>query len=122
MSSDDTVACGTCHLPEVGGADDRVGVHPGADQVFGTFDDVRGSPGVLRRNAAGAPVLDPLFGFDIQVTGRASPSFFGGLWGDEAFWDGRAGPSFFDPLTGDLVIPGGGALENQALEPILSDV
>ena len=122
LSSDDTVACGTCHLPEIGGADDRGGVHPGADEVFGTFDDILGSPGVLRRDAAGTPVPDPLFGFDIQVTGRASPSFFGGLWGDEAFWDGRAGSSFFDPLTGDLVIPSGGALENQALEPILSDI
>ncbi|MBM3962883.1 MAG: di-heme enzyme, partial [Planctomycetes bacterium] len=33
LSSDDTVACGTCHLPEFGGSDGRLvgGVHPGAD-------------------------------------------------------------------------------------------
>ena len=122
LSSDDTVACGTCHLPEVGGADDRLGVHPGADGTFGTFDDILGSPGVPRRDATGATVPDAIFGFDVQVTERASQPFFGGLWSDEAFWDGRAGPSFFDPLTGDLVIPSGGALESQALEPILSDI
>ena len=45
LSSDDTIACGTCHLPVKGGGDDRVGTHPGPDGVFGNADDILGSPG-----------------------------------------------------------------------------
>jgi cytochrome c peroxidase len=30
LSSDDTVACGTCHLPAHGGSDPRTGRHPRA--------------------------------------------------------------------------------------------
>jgi len=122
LSSDDSVACGTCHAPGAGGADARLGIHPGADEIFDTADDVVGSPGVVRRASNGARVSDPLFGFDPQVTSRAAPSFFGGLWAPENFWDGRADGAFDDPLTGTPLIASGGALENQALAPILSDV
>jgi len=122
LSTDNTVACGTCHAPSVGGADPTLAVHPGADGVFGSADDVNGSFGVVRRDATGTPIEDPVFGFDVQVTGRASPNFFGGLFGPELFWDGRAGDSFLDPLTGDVVIATGGALESQALGPIMSTV
>ena len=51
LSSDDSVACGTCHLPEFGGSDGRLqgGLHPGPDGVFGTVDDiVSGIQGALR--------------------------------------------------------------------------
>ena len=41
LSSDDTVACGTCHLPAAGGGDPRAAVHPGT--VPGSVDDVAGS-------------------------------------------------------------------------------
>ena len=43
LSSDGSVACGTCHRPAFGGADPRAGRYPGVDK--GTIDDVRGSPG-----------------------------------------------------------------------------
>ena len=36
------------------------------------------------------------------------------------FWDGRAHTNFIDPDTGVTVIPTGGALENQALGPLLA--
>jgi cytochrome c peroxidase len=120
LSSDDTVACGTCHLPERAGADPRPALHPGASSGGG--DDVAGSPGVVRRDGNGLPVEDPVFGFGPQVTPRAAPSFFGSLYASETFWDGRAADAFQDPLSSALLIPGGGALESQALAPILSPV
>ena len=123
LSSDNSVACGTCHATDFAGADSRIGVHPGADGVLGNTDDVFGSPGVVRRDVTNAPVVDPIFGFDPQVTPRSTPNFFGGLWSPEAFLDGRAGGVFLDPEDGTTVlISMGGALENQAVGPILNSV
>ena len=65
LSSDDTVACGSCHVPGAGGADPRPVRHP---EVTAT-----GSLGIRA-----------------QVTRRASPSFFGALYSPVQFWDGRA--------------------------------
>ena len=45
LSSDGSVACGTCHRPAAGGADPRTRRHPGIDK--GTIDDVMGSPGIV---------------------------------------------------------------------------
>ncbi len=120
LSSDNDVACGTCHLPEHAGADPRLGVHPG--DFAASFDDVVGSPGVIRRNAAGGAVHDPVFGFERQVTRRAAPSFFGSPFATAQFWDDRAGDAFVDPLSATTVIATGGSLESQSLGPILSDV
>jgi cytochrome c peroxidase len=113
LSSDDTVACGTCHRPAAGGADPRAGLNPG--QEPGSIDDVAGSPGIRRLDHDGKPVADPIFGDGPQVTPRIAPSIFGALWADELFWDGRASSSFIDPETGAVAIASGGALENQAL-------
>ncbi|HEX6995854.1 MAG TPA: cytochrome c peroxidase [Gammaproteobacteria bacterium] len=119
LSSDDSVACGTCHRPASGGADPRVGRHPGVDP--GTIDDVLGSPGLRRLDARGRPVEHPIFGFGPQVTARAAPSNFGALWADALFWDGRAGGTVRDPVTGKIVIERHGALEAQALATLLND-
>jgi cytochrome c peroxidase len=116
LSSDDTVACGTCHRPAAGGADPRPGRHPGTDP--GTVDDVRGSPGVVSRDRAGRPVPHAVFGNAPQITPRASPSNFGALWSAAQFWDGRAEGTFRDPLSGAVVIARGGSLEAQALESL----
>ena len=62
LSSDNTVACGTCHLPAFGGTDNRKAIHPGADEKFNTEDDVIGSPGIARYNENLTPVNDPFFG------------------------------------------------------------
>ncbi len=113
LSTDDTVACGTCHLPRAGGADPRKGVHPGVDP--GTIDNVAGSPGVVARDSDGTPLTHAVFGDAVQVTPRASVSNFMALWATEVFWDGRAHSRFLDPLTGAVAIESGGALENQAL-------
>ena len=116
LSSNDTVACGTCHRPASGGADPRAAVNPG--RLPGTIDDVVGSPGIVRLDDTGRPVQDPVFGFDVQVSARTSPSNFGALWASQVFWDGRAGPAFTDPLTGRNLIRSGGALEAQALDSL----
>ena len=119
LSSDNSVACGTCHLPAFGGGDPRAGLHPGRDP--GTIDDVHGSPGIVSLDAQGRPQEHPVFGFEPQVTPRSSPSNFGSLWADEQFWDGRAGSRFIDPLSGDAAIVSGGSLETQALIALLND-
>lgn len=120
LSSDDTVACGTCHRPSAGGADPRSGTFPGA--LPGSFDDVAGSPGIRRYDTDGSPVPDPVFGDRPQVTRRTAPSVFGALWASELFWDGRAGGRLVDPATGRVVIESGAALENQVLITLASDV
>ena len=121
LSSDNTVACGTCHRPFRAGADPRPAVHPGPDQNFGTPDDVFGSLGIARQDANGTPIADPIFGFETQVTPRSAQNMFGALWAPTVFWDGRAGPAFVNPQTGTTVIPNGGALEAQSVVPILAD-
>jgi cytochrome c peroxidase len=119
LSSDESVACGTCHRPAFGGADPRVGRHTGTDP--GTIDDVLGSPGIASYDADDRPIEHPGFGFDPQVTPRATPSNFGGLWANELFWDGRAGQTVRDPETFEIVIERHGALEAQALATLLND-
>jgi cytochrome c peroxidase len=120
LSADDTMACGTCHLPDRGGADSRRARHPGADGIFGTADDVFGSPGVVHRDAAGDFAPHATFGLGPQVTGRKAPSFLTGALADSLFWDGRATSRFVDPQTGLVSIAAGGALESQAVGPVLS--
>ena len=122
LSSDHTVACGTCHFTEFGGTDPGFGVHPGADGIFGTPDDIFGSQGVVRRDPSGMAINDLTFGFARQVTSRTAPNFFGGLWDPETLWDGAPSSTFADPLTGAILIPVGGTLESQSLGPILNSV
>lgn len=113
LSSDGSIACGTCHRPAYGGADPRVGRNPGVDK--GTIDDVLGSPGIVSLDRGGHPVSHRVFGDRAQVTSRVALANFGALWAPELFWDGRARTELKDPLTGATAIARGGALENQAL-------
>lgn len=119
LSSDNTVACGSCHRPAAGGGDPRDALHPGED--LGTIDDVHGSPGIRQLDSQGRPVAHPKFGHEPQVTPRLSPSIFGALWADSLFWDGRAETRFIDPLTDQVAIESGGALESQTLMALMSD-
>jgi cytochrome c peroxidase len=124
LSSDDSVACGTCHTPEFGGTDGRItaGLHPGPDGAFGTADDIRGSGGVVHQATNGDFTPAAPFGLHQQATRRTSPSFLAAAHFTELFWDGRAPQQFDDPETGALLIPYGAALENQAIGPILDSV
>ena len=119
LSSDGSIACGTCHRPSAGGADPRAARHPGSDK--GTIDDVMGSPGIVARDRDGRPRPHAVFADGPQVTPRATPSNFTAIWAEQLFWDGRAGSELKDPLTGKVAIARGGALENQALAALLND-
>ncbi len=127
LSSTRTVACGTCHLPEVAGVDPRsqispLAVHPGADGAFGTDDDVLGSPGVPLTDATGTYLMSPSFGLVEQATGRRANSALNAGYSATLFWDGRAADEFRDPITDVVVLPSGAALESQAAGPVVSDV
>jgi cytochrome c peroxidase len=124
LSSDDSIACGTCHLPEFGGGDPRTGQapHPGPDGLFATADDVFGSPGLVRQANTGEFRPQAPFGLGHQATGRVAGTHIGAAYFNDLFWDTRASTQFDDPETGQTLIPYGGALESQALGPILSAV
>ena len=121
LSSDNTVACGTCHRPEAAGIDPRLGQNPGFDSLYGTADDVTSSPGVVRSDVINRYKRDPVFGLEVQVTRRKAPSMINAAYAPLLFWDGRASSTFLDPQTNVVVIPGGGALESQAAGPPLAD-
>ena len=46
LSSDNTMACGTCHQPRFGGTTSRFRRHPGFDGKLRTPDDVIGARGI----------------------------------------------------------------------------
>ena len=127
LSSTRTVACGTCHRPRRGGSDPRAMVgsdrsrNAGPDEIPGTEDDIFGSPGVPLNRADGTYQWSEHFGFREQVTGRKAQTVFEAAFTDLGLlWDGRAENTFVDPVSGETVIPAGGALESQALLPILN--
>jgi cytochrome c peroxidase len=126
LSSSQSVACGTCHLPIAGGSDPRsfapTSTHPGQDGIFGTADDVQGSPGVVLSLADGLFAPDPQFGFRPQVTGRKAGSAINALLNTTLFWDGRAEFTYRNPVTGAVVLPAWAALESQAVVPPMSSV
>src|SRR5262249_36421086 len=93
LSSNNTVACGSCHLPEFGGSVSPA-LNPGPDGKFGTSDDVFGAAGIHG-----------------QPTGRQAPSAIAAFAFTTEFWDGRAGPNFFNPTNPSELVVRGGALE-----------
>lgn len=128
LSITGTVACGTCHMPRAGGNEPRTAqpngasVHPGGDQAFGTADDIVGSMGVANHDASGLYQRSSLFGMAPQVGTRQSQSAINAAYPTSLFWDGRAGTAFVDPITQTTLIANGGALENQALGPVVNSV
>ena len=122
LSSDDTMACGTCHRPRQGGADPRFEQTAGPDGLLDTGDDVYGSPGVIGSDSTGHYLPSAAFGLAPQVTGRLAPSFITGSYFTLNFWDGRASTTFTDPQTGVKLLPYGAALESQLVNPPLSQV
>jgi cytochrome c peroxidase len=128
LSSNGTVACGTCHVLVHGGSDPRTSAtnaasrNPGPDGVFNTPDDVLGSQGTSRIQADGRYVLDALFRLHRQVTPRKAPSVLNAAYAPLLFWDGRASGTFRDPLTNTIVLTNGAALESQSVGPPVSDV
>jgi len=123
LSSDNTTACGSCHEPHTGGGEENPVIHPGPDNIFSTKDDVVGSAGIRQYSHDMVLEKGKNFSFGPQVTDRASPSNIGAMFSTSLFWDGRAKDVFVDPEnTNEVVIETHGALESQALGPILSSV
>ena len=120
LSSDNTTACGRCHIPNQAGTDARAGHHPGFDGEFDTADDVFASPGVRAAASDGSYQPHPSFGFEPQVTRRIAPSNLLSAYFPRLFHDGRAQGQFIDPQDLTVVIRSGGALEIQAIAPPLN--
>ena len=124
LSASKTVSCGTCHLPAAGGSDPRTAgglVHPGIDRIFGSEDDIGGSPSQIQTAADGTYVPEDDWGFElgIQVTLRRSMPMIMAAYAPETLWDGTPSSTFEDPISGQILIPTGGSLESQALHPLL---
>ncbi|MGD9590262.1 MAG: cytochrome c peroxidase [Pyrinomonadaceae bacterium] len=128
LSSTRTVSCGTCHINGASGSDPRsvigdlASTHPGVDGVFGTGDDVSGSPGVPLSNSSGIYQWSVPKGVQVQVTPRRSMPVINSAYSPLLFWDGRASGTFLDPITNATVLATGAALESQAAGPPVSDV
>ena len=122
LSSDNTMSCGTCHISSVDGSDPRMGVNPGFDNLFGTADDILGSPGVSLSDVDNKYLKSDAFGLLPQTTGRLAQPSVMAMYANDLFWDGRATSQFVDPQTGVVLIASGGALESQAVGPIVSSV
>jgi cytochrome c peroxidase len=120
LSSDDSMACGTCHRPAQGGTDPRMLRHAGKDGDLLTADDVFGSPGVPVEKSKERSLIADLLRQTHKVTSRVALSNLTAQYAPDLFWDGRASGTFKDPLTGEVLIKSGGALESQSLAPIIS--
>lgn len=125
VSSDNTVACGTCHLPQFGGTDGRSST-PFAGPAPNTGN--LGSFGVLPQVTNPSNPLQADYGSNLptgdrQVTPVAAPSVIGAYMFGQLFWDMRAGAEFDSgggtPFVGfeDFA-----ALEALAVEPPLSTI
>jgi cytochrome c peroxidase len=120
LSSDDTMACATCHRLEAGGGDPRMGGRaPGADGLLNTPDDEFGSFGVVLRDAEGKPKAHPVFGMERQVTARNPQSVIAAAFFNVQFADTRALPTFRD-LASEIVLNEYASLESQAVGPLMS--
>jgi cytochrome c peroxidase len=122
LSTSMTVSCGTCHSPARGGADGRTARNPGDDNVLNTPDDIIASPGIISSDASNDYDRHPVFALAPQITGRAANSMINSAYAPRLFWDGRANGQFVDPQNGEVVINTGGALESQAVQPLLDNV
>jgi len=120
VSSDGTMACGTCHIPAAGGSDPRTTRHPASSSTPKRF----GSPGVIRQDFNGDYVVDADFLLDRQITGRLAPTPYGAAFFQKLFWDVSADETFpFQDVNGDLVLlTESAALESLSLRPPTSPV
>ena len=122
VSSDLTVACGTCHIPRAGGSDLRAGA-PHANGNIGAFGMIRQHQNLITGDIDYNFQVNPSFDIDRQVTGLHVPTMIGAYVFERLFWDHRAGPDFVD--NGGTTIPNFGdwaACEDLSVGPVVSDV
>ena len=122
LSTSNVVSCATCHSFANGGADPRIARHPGDDTILNTPDDVLGSAGIIRSDTQNDFEPDALFAFRPQITERSANSPINAAFSRLLFWDGRATEQFVSPDNGQVAIVQRGALESQAIQPIINSV
>ena len=120
LSTSMAVSCGTCHSFSRAGTDPRLARNAGIDNLLNTPDDILGSPGVILSDAQNDFQRHATFGLAPQITNRSSTSPVNAGYAPQLFWDGRATSSFTDPETNTVAINNGGALESQAVGPLLN--
>lgn len=107
LSSTNTVACATCHDFAHGGADPRTNaaINAGADQIRGTADDQRGSPGIPLIWSNGELLPHPAHVFKPNVTTRRAPTVVNTGYHKHLMYDGSkatleelAGAPLFNPV------------------------
>lgn len=123
VSVDNTVACATCHMPHVGGTDDRHGaIAPnGARGAFGVIPQAVSQFGTVDYGF----LANPSTQIDRSVTPVTPPTMIGAYVFSQLFWDLRAGPGFDDGTGTNTVFPQFGdwaSLEDLGVGPPLSDV
>lgn len=124
LSTSNVVSCATCHVMSTGGTDPRLARNPGNDGVpstAGIGDDKIASPGIVASDELNRFIADAVFGVNPQITDRAANSPINAAFAPALFWDGRATPQFVDPQTQQIVLPNNGALESQAVAPVLNE-
>ena len=119
MSSDDTVACGTCHRSASGGSDPRAGVGAIFPSAIG---GIHGAQGIRACAIDDQGEVQYTGSNAVQVTKRKPPSYLDAMFGSDLFWDGRATSAFTDPDTSEVAIAAGGGLESQVVGPPVSPV
>ncbi len=124
LSTLDTMACATCHLPEAAGADPRTmqdlagSTYIGWDRTFGTADDTHSSPGIAGHGSDLVVTFRKQTDLGPQLTIRNTPMVFDSAYVPILLLDGRATEAFTDPVSGALISPTGAALETQAIIPL----
>jgi cytochrome c peroxidase len=123
LSTLDTMACATCHLPEAGGADPRTlqdlegSTYIGWDRTLGTEDDTHSSLGISGHGSHLGLTFRKQTELGPQLTIRNTPMVFDSAYAPILLVDGKATPEFIDPTTGQMISPTGAALESQAIIP-----
>ena len=120
LSSDDTVACGTCHRAGAGGSDPRAGTSATFPSAIG---GIHGAMGIRACTISeSGEVVYSGSNSQVQVTKRKPPTYLDAMFAADLFWDGRALTQFTDPDTGEVAIASGGGLESQVVGPPMSPV
>ena len=114
VSTNNTMACATCHSPENAGVDSR--------PAFAGPNNGSGSSGVLPMDGAGNYTVGTPTSQQRQVTPLVAPTMIGAAFASKLFWDTRVGPGFPMALAQSSLFMSNAALEAQSVEPPLSSI
>jgi cytochrome c peroxidase len=126
VSTSNTMACATCHIPQAGGIDPR----PGGTRTNGLGQTVIGSFGVVPQAQPAGPLTPIDYGFIAPASPQETrsitpihvPTMIGAYVFHNLLWDSSQGPVFNWGGGGPVLFPGWSALENQAVGPPGNDI